>query len=188
MALEKDRLGDLGGPESPPPARAEKGVDLPLGLAKTRDRQVGLEAPPFGREPERASDRFRSRLELEKRRGWTRDSRPEDARVSSIGKDSAPAEVEGECREPSERALEARGQRLDAFGGHLPEKAERQMKSLRTDPSRAPDERAKLALELREPPPDLGIEIDGKKDPHQLTVSFHEYVRRRILRKNAFSS
>jgi len=167
MALEEDRPFDLGGSESPFPARAKEGVDLPFGLAKSRDRQVGLEAPLFGREPKGASDRFGSRLKLEKRRGRLRDSHTENARVTSIREDPASTEVEGECREPRERFRKSRAKGLDAFGGNLPEKAKRKMKSLRTNPSRAPGERAKLAAELHKPPPNLGVEVKGEKSAHQ---------------------
>jgi len=167
MALEEDHLRYLGDPEIALPARAHNGVDAPLGLSKSRHGQVGLEAPPFGCEPEGASDRFRSRLKLEKRRGRLRDSHPEDAGVSAIREDPTSAEVEGESRKPLERFRKTRGKGLDDFARHLPEEAERKMKSFRRDPSRAPGEGSKLALELREPSPNLGIEIDGKKDAHQ---------------------
>jgi hypothetical protein len=128
---------------------------------------MGLEAPPFGREPKGASDRFRPRLELEKGGRRFRNSHPENAGVSSIREDSAPTKLEGECGKPGERFPEPRRKALDVLGRHLPEEPEGQVKSLRPDPTRAPGERAKLAPQLRELPANLGAEVNGEKDPHQ---------------------
>jgi len=57
------------------------------------------------------------------------------------------------------------------------------MHCFRPDPSGAPGERPKLALELREPSAYLGIEVNGEKDAHQSIRRNAKTQRRKDAKK-----